>query len=82
MASKLQQITYKHCTMQKLIIRTGVLVGSVAGSSSGGHRGAGSRLQQCEEEQSEREIEREGPHSADQMTSLLQLMFSGAQTQG
>lgn len=29
-----------------------------------------------------REREREGPHSADQMTSLLQLMFSGAQTQG
>lgn len=26
--------------------------------------------------------EREGPHSADQMTSLLQLMFSGTQTQG
>lgn len=26
--------------------------------------------------------EREGPHSADQMTSLLQLMFSSAQTQG
>lgn len=29
-----------------------------------------------------RERGREGPHSRDQMTSLLQLMFSGAQTQG
>lgn len=29
-----------------------------------------------------RSREGEGPHSADQMTSLLQLMFSGTQTQG
>ena len=34
------------------------------------------------EREREREGERERPHSADQMTSLLQLMFSGAQTQG
>ena len=84
MVSELPQITYIHCELRKLFIGTGVPGDNVAGSSTGDHRGAGSRLQQCEEEERERERERRrgGPHSADQMTSLLQLMFSGAQTQG
>lgn len=45
-------------------------------SSVGDHRRAGNRLQQVEQEQREGE----GLHSSDQMTSLLQLMFSGVQT--
>lgn len=36
----------------------------------------------CSSGRSEADGVREGPHSSDQMTSLLQLMFSGAQTQG
>lgn len=80
----LGQIAYMHFTVHKLLIEAGVPAGSGAGSSRDGHRGAGSRLQQSEEEYRGKEREREGkgPHSADQMTSLLQLMFSGAQTQG
>lgn len=36
----------------------------------------------CSSGKSEADGVRVGPHSRDQMTSLLQLMFSGAQTQG
>lgn len=36
----------------------------------------------CSSGRSQADGVREGPHSSDQMTSLLQLMFSGAQTQG
>lgn len=36
----------------------------------------------CRGGESEADRAREGPHRSDQMTSLLQLMFSGAQTQG
>lgn len=55
MAGKLTEITHIHRTLQKLFVGTGVPGGSVAGSSSHGHRGASIRLQQCEEECSERE---------------------------
>lgn len=53
MASELRQITFIHSALQKLFISGGGGGGAgvpVAGSSAGGHAGAGSRLQQCEEE--------------------------------
>lgn len=54
MVSELPQITYIHCELGKLFIGTGVPADNVAGSSTGGHGGAGSRLQQYEEEWGER----------------------------